>query len=55
MTCIICVANLTNKLILYGPHKPFIDVTLPFIGHLLCNKVKNLLKSIFIKINVCLI
>ena len=44
-----CVANLTDKLIFYGPHKPIIYVTLHFIGHLSCNKVKHLIKSIIIK------
>ena len=46
----VCVANMTNKLIFYGPRKPIIYVTLPFIGHLSCNKVKRLLKSICFKI-----
>ena len=47
------VANMTDKLIFYGPHKPIIYVTLPFLGYLSCNKVKRLLKNICIK-NKCL-
>ena len=37
------VANLTDKLFFYGPPRPIIYVTLPFIGYLSCNKVKRLI------------
>ena len=47
------VANLTGKVIFYGPYKSIIYVALPFIGHLSCNKVKRLIKSICAK-NKCL-
>ena len=45
-----CVENLTDKLIFYGSYKSILHVTLPFVGHLLCYKVKLLIKSVvFIK------
>jgi hypothetical protein len=51
----VCVANqITDRLIFYGPHKPRVFVTLPFIGQLSCNKVKRLIKSVIVK-NKCIV
>ena len=47
----VCVLNvLTDRLIYYGPQKPKLYISLPFIGQLSCNKIKHLIRSVVIKI-----
>ena len=44
----VCVEHWTDKLIFYGPHKPIIYVIFSFIGQLSCNKVRRLIRNVFL-------